>query len=133
MVPDRPETVNGITRVTGPFCVEATIPTALDLAEQQQAAPTMDEDAPYIERMLEVLRRSPVLRVEGNKTVTLKKMLRPAKSLLLNAEAVVDATAPEQNPTLEDAVREAAEKNGKALPLSQRTVAFVLRSRECRC
>jgi adenine-specific DNA-methyltransferase len=125
IVVDRPETDNSITRVTGPFCVEATIPTALDSAEQQQAAPTMDDDTPYIVRMLEVLRRSPVLRVEGNKTVTLKNVRPPAKSLLLNAEAVVDATAPGQNPTLEDAVREAAEKSGKALPLSQRSVAFV--------
>jgi adenine-specific DNA-methyltransferase len=122
---DRPDQKDSITRVTGPFCVEATIPTALDSAEQQQSAPTMDDDTPYIVRMLEVLRRSPVLRVEGNKTVTLKNVRPPAKSLLLNAEAVVDATAPGQNPTLEDAVREAAEKNGKALPLSQRSVAFV--------
>ena len=27
---DRPEVQNGITRVTGPFCVEATIPTPVD-------------------------------------------------------------------------------------------------------
>ncbi len=75
--------------------------------------------------MLEVLRRSPVLRVEGNKTVTLKNVRPPAKSLLLNAEAIVDATAPGQNATLEDAVREAAEKSGDMLPLSQKSVAFV--------
>src|SRR5260370_26385326 len=30
---DRPEVQAGITRVTGPFCFEATIPTALDLLD----------------------------------------------------------------------------------------------------
>ena len=80
---DRPEIADTITRVTGPFCVEATIPTALDPVESQQSSSTMDDDTPYVERMLEVLRRSPLLRVEGNKTITLKNVLPPAKSLLL--------------------------------------------------
>jgi len=85
----------------------------------------MDDNMPYVERMLEVLRRSPVLRVEGNKTITLKNVRPPAKSLLLSAEAFVDATAPGQNATLEEAIQEAAEKDGLALPLSQKMVAFV--------
>ncbi len=122
---DRPEIKGGITRVTGPFCFEATIPTAMDSAEQQLAETSLNDDTPYTERMLEVLRRSPVLRVEGNRTVTLKNVRPPAKSLSINAEAFVDATAPGQSATLEDAVREASEKSGDALPLSQRPVAFV--------
>jgi len=75
--------------------------------------------------MIEILRKSPVLRLEGNRTVTLKNVRPPAKSLSLSAEALVDATAPGQRPTLEDAVQEAAERNGKALPLSSKAVAFV--------
>jgi adenine-specific DNA-methyltransferase len=122
---DRAEKVANVTRVTGPFCVEATIPTALDTAESQQSSSAMDDNMPYVERMLEVLRRSPVLRVEGNKTITLKNVRPPAKSLLLSAEAFVDATAPGQNATLEEAIQEAAEKDGLALPLSQKMVAFV--------
>jgi adenine-specific DNA-methyltransferase len=43
----------------------------------------------------------------------------------LNAEAVVDATAPGQSATIEDAFQEAAEKSGSALALSQKPVAFV--------
>ena len=39
--------------------------------------------------MLEVLRKSPVLRLEGNKTVTLKNVRPPAKTLSLSAEAMV--------------------------------------------
>jgi adenine-specific DNA-methyltransferase len=125
VLPDRPDVVTSVTRVTGPFCVEATIPTAMESTEQRQTETSLNDDTPYTERMLEVLRRSPVLRVEGNKTITLKNVRPPAKSLSLNAEAFVDATAPGQSATLEDAVREASEKSGDALPLSQRSVAFV--------
>src|SRR3989338_3641070 len=39
--------------------------------------------------MLEVLRKSPVLRLEGNKTVNLKNVRPPAKTLSLSAEAMV--------------------------------------------
>src|SRR5208282_5036734 len=49
----------------------------------------------------------------------------PAKTLSLSAEAFVDATAPGQKPSLQDAVQEAAEKNGKALALSAKPVALV--------
>ena len=104
---DRPEEVKGVTRVTGPFVVEATIPTAMDVegtrphpdlspeGEGKQLPPLQgdgrggDGAADFIERMLEVLRRSPVLRLEGNRTVTLKNLRRPAKTLSLTAEAMV--------------------------------------------
>jgi adenine-specific DNA-methyltransferase len=74
---------------------------------------------------MEVLRRSPVLRLEGNRTLTLKNVRRPAKSLSLSAEALVDATAEGQTASLADAMQEAAEKSGLTLPLSARPVAFV--------
>ena len=125
---DRPETESGITRVTGPFCVEATIPTPMDWHEAEKksdAAIDAEANGSFIDRMMEVLRKSPVLRLEGNKTVTLKNIRPPAKSLSLSAEAMVDATAPGQRPTLADALQEAQEKNGLALPLSAKPVAFV--------
>jgi adenine-specific DNA-methyltransferase len=127
---DRPEITNGITRVSGPFCVEATIPTPVDLAAEAtddkfEIADSRDERGTYVERMLEVLRKSPVLRVGGNRTVTLKNIRPPAKTLSLSAEALVDATASGQSPTLQDAIQEAAEKSGKALPLSAKPVALV--------
>src|SRR5437016_2995773 len=43
----------------------------------------------YVQRMLEVLRKAPVLRLPGNQTVTLKNIRPPAKTLTLSAEAVV--------------------------------------------
>ncbi|MGA1998601.1 MAG: site-specific DNA-methyltransferase [Terriglobales bacterium] len=127
---DRPEIQNGITRVTGPFTLEATIPTPQDFEESAQTSAASDQQGQtghgsFVDRMLEILRKSPVLRLEGNKSVTLKNVRPPAKTLALSAEAMVDATAPGQRATLAEAVQEAAEKNGKALPLSQKTVAFV--------
>jgi adenine-specific DNA-methyltransferase len=125
---DRPEIVSGITRVTGPFCVEATIPADMGWEEAQTQAnvtPDSDANASYLDRMLEILRKSPVLRLEGNNAVTLRNVRPPAKTLSLSAEALVDATAPGQKATLDDAVQEAREKSGLALPLSQKPVAIV--------
>jgi len=87
---DRPEVTNSITRVTGPFCVEATIPTPVDY-EAAATSPNdgTDDHGSFIDRMLEVLRKSPVLQVGGNKKVTLKSVRAPAKTLALSAEAMV--------------------------------------------
>jgi adenine-specific DNA-methyltransferase len=87
---DRPETTNGVTRVTGPFCVEATIPTPSDWNEGEAQTPADPNSyGLFVDRMLEILRRSPILRLAGNKTVTLKNVRPPAKTLSLSAEAVV--------------------------------------------
>ena len=95
-------------------------------AEHKPAeAAEKEADLTFVDRMIEILRKSPVLRLEGNRTVTLKNVRPPAKSLSLSAEALVDATAPGQKPTLEDAVQEAREKNGSSLAFSAQPVAFV--------
>ena len=124
MLVDRPETDNKITRVTGAFCVEGTIPTPVDVGIQDEQIQDSGETT-FTDRMLEILRKSPLLRLEGNRTLALKNIRPPAKTLSLSAEALVDATAPGQSPTLQDAIQEAAEKNGKALALSAKPVALV--------
>jgi adenine-specific DNA-methyltransferase len=89
---DRPETKSGIVRVSGPFCVEATIPTPVDWdaeGKEDSAGTDAEEYGSFVDRMLEVLRKSPVLRLERNRTVTLKNVRLPAKSLSLSAEAIV--------------------------------------------
>ena len=89
---DRPEVQNGITRVTGPFCVEATIPTPVDWegdGVEDSGAGSAEAYGSFVDRMLEVLRKSPVLRLEGNKTITFKNVRPPAKTLSLSAEALV--------------------------------------------
>lgn len=87
---DRPEVESGITRVTGPFCLEATIPTPVDWeGDGVEDSGAAESHGSFVDRMLEVLRKSPVLRLEGNKTVTLKNIRPPAKTLSLSAEALV--------------------------------------------
>jgi len=106
---DRPEELKSVTRVTGPFVFEASIPTAQDLdngrrrgdesltssvlganeAENLETPHVVSYDS-FAARLLEVLRKSPVLRLDGNRTVTLKNIRPPAKSLTLSAEALVE-------------------------------------------
>lgn len=87
---DRPEVTGKVTRVTGPFCVEATIPTPLDL-ETESATAEPAQDVSFADRMLEVLRRNPVLQIGGKRSVTLSGIRAPSKSLTLSAEASVDS------------------------------------------
>lgn len=93
---DRPENVSNVTRVTGPFCVEATIPAPMDWEAEAGEGESQEEHGSFTDRMLEVLRKSPVLQVGGGKTVTLKNIRLPAKTLSLSAEAVV--AAPQATP-----------------------------------
>ena len=74
---DRPEVNAKITRVTGPFCVEATIPTPLDEDEGDAAA--AEDVTPSTDRLLEVLRQNPVLQLGGNRTITLANVRPPAE------------------------------------------------------
>ncbi|MGH2628523.1 MAG: site-specific DNA-methyltransferase, partial [Anaerolineales bacterium] len=78
-------------RVSGPFAVEATIPAPVDWegdGTEEPGAAEAKEHESFLDRMLEVLRRSPVLHVGGGRAVTLKNIRPPAKTLSLSAEAV---------------------------------------------
>jgi len=123
---DRPEEMNSITRVTGPFVVEATIPTPVDWeGDGVEDGGVSAGHADFVNRMLEVLRLSPILHVGNGKTVQLKKVRPPAKTLNLSAEAVVDASSLKEHPSLEEVIDETSEKRGDRLPLSERPVAIV--------
>ena len=117
---DRPEVESGIVRVSGAFVVEATIPTAIEVEPPERVK---DREATYdidpISRMIEVLRRSPTLRLAGNQVVTLKNIRRPAKALDLHAEAemteptpkpVAFIFGPEHGPVIEQMVFSAAKE-----------------------
>ncbi len=88
---DWPEADESITRVTGPFCVEATIPTPVDWERDgvEDSGISPEQYGSFVDRMLEVLRKSPVLHLEKNRTVNLKNVRPPTKPLSLNAEATV--------------------------------------------
>lgn len=122
---DRPENDDSITRITGPFVVEGTIPAPIDWDNDGQTdtgQQASDDYATHKDRMLDVLRRSPVLHVDGNRKVTLSQVRAPAKTLSLSAEAKVEGDdktvaivfGPENGAVAEKLVFEAAkEANGK--------------------
>jgi len=104
---DRPKVKKGIVRVTGPFTVEATIPAAEGLDEEPDTPGIQSEDhRNHVERMIEVLRRAPTVRIPGNQTATLRQIRPPAKTLALSAEALVDA------PTLSNLVDSVSRQPG---------------------
>lgn len=86
---DRPEEKKGVTRVCGPFVVEATIPTAHGLDTEPETPGLQGEGhGAFTARMIEVLRKSPVLRLDGNRTMTFRNIRPPARTLVLGAEAL---------------------------------------------
>jgi adenine-specific DNA-methyltransferase len=86
---DRPEVEGGITRVSGPFVVEATIPTPLDFEGDGVEDSGAAEDASYFDRMLEALRRNALLQLPG-RTISLRNVRQPARTLTLSAEAALE-------------------------------------------
>jgi adenine-specific DNA-methyltransferase len=89
---DRPEVDNTFVRVAGPFTVEATIPTPVDWEGDgvpDSGPADVEAYGSFVDRMLEVLRKSPLLHVGGGKTVTLRNVRPPAKTLSLSAEAMI--------------------------------------------
>ncbi|MHB8650832.1 MAG: site-specific DNA-methyltransferase [Gaiellaceae bacterium] len=87
---DRPEVDAKITRVSGPFVFEATIPTPVDIDGDGTEDSGVPQDEGYVDRMLEALRRNPVLQLGGNTAISLRNVKPPARSLYLSAEASLD-------------------------------------------
>jgi adenine-specific DNA-methyltransferase len=88
VITDQPDVLSKVTRVTGPFCVEATIPTPLSGDDNEEVA--SGESAASTDRLLEALRRNPVLQLAGKRTITLSNVRAPAKALTISAEASLD-------------------------------------------
>ncbi|MDC7266788.1 MULTISPECIES: site-specific DNA-methyltransferase [unclassified Shinella] len=88
---DRADVNDKITRVCGPFTVEATIQAAMSLEEeapQQAAQPQSSSPRAYLDRMIEVLRQSKTLRLPGNVTLELDTVSPLADREYLHAEGV---------------------------------------------
>lgn len=83
---DRPETLNDVVRVSGPFTFEAMIPTVAGPDEADAKAPVAD-DRSFTDRMIAVLRRSPRLALPGSRFISFEKVRVPAKARLIHAEA----------------------------------------------
>jgi adenine-specific DNA-methyltransferase len=97
---DKPETNKKVTRVCGPFSVEATIQAAQSIEEYAPSTSTENSaiheagmysnPRAYLDRMIEVLRQSKTLRLPGNKALALDNVrgLAAADHECLHAEAI---------------------------------------------
>ncbi|GBQ09839.1 site-specific DNA-methyltransferase [Swaminathania salitolerans] len=88
---DRAEVNDKITRVCGPFTVEATIQAAMNMEEDSTASssqPITDSPRAYLDRMIEVLRQSKTLNLPGNTTVELETVSPLADREYLHAEGI---------------------------------------------
>jgi len=84
---DRPEEVVGITRVSGPFVVEATIAPVQPVNTADDAEAASGDIATHIQRMTEVLRQAKTLHLPGNRELTLAGVRRTVDTEYLHAEA----------------------------------------------
>ena len=75
---DRPELNKKVTRVCGPFAVEATIESAGAMVDEQdgvkESRASYENPTRYLDRMVEVLRQSKTLRLPGNKSLQLEQV-----------------------------------------------------------
>lgn len=89
IIVDRPEVSDNITRVCGPFTVEATIQAAMSMDDdvpQQSSQPQSSSPRAYLDRMVELLRQSKTLRLPGNVTLELESVTPMADREFLHAE-----------------------------------------------
>ena len=86
---DRPEEVSGVTRVAGPFVVEATVAPVQPMTNDADVSDVaiLDDAAIHIQRMTEVLRQSKTLRLPGNRELVLSGVRRTSDTEYLHAEA----------------------------------------------
>jgi len=90
-LPERAEVNPKITRVCGPFTVEATIQAAMSMEEDVEGASApLPASSPraYLDRMIEVLRQSKSLSMPGNVILQLDNVRPLADREYLHAEAV---------------------------------------------
>jgi hypothetical protein len=106
---------------------QATVLTPVDYDGDgiEDSGMDLQERGSFIDRMLEVLRQSPVIQLPGNKKLTLKNIRLPAKTLSLSAEALVPAVEIGKPESIIDLVDWQQEKDGNRLPLSDKPLAIV--------
>ncbi len=91
VIHDRPDENSSVTRVCGPFTVEATIQAAMSMEEDAESASAQSPSSSpraYLDRMIEVLRQSKSLNLPGNVTLQLDNVRPLADREYLHAEAV---------------------------------------------
>jgi len=135
---DRPEVNAKITRVCGPFTVEATIQAAQSLVESDVGADLSAQDGDvrmnshlretagvyqnpraYLDRMIEVLRQSKTLRLPGNVSLELESVRPLADREYLHAEATPSSPTllPEGEGSLEPSPSGRGQGEGKRIAI----------------
>ena len=84
---DRPNDVPEVTRVSGPFVVEASIAPVQPLETAGDDVAVDGDVSTHIQRMTEVLRQSKTLHLPGNHELTLAGVRRTVDTEYLHAEA----------------------------------------------
>lgn len=117
---DRPEENKKITRVAGPFVVEAVIPPS-GMEEEESTSEYVENFTNHIDRMIEVLRKTSILHVGGGIKWEISKIAKPSKARNIHAEGESGKSAlafhfgPENGAITErmvnDAIKEANLKN----------------------
>lgn len=82
---DRPDENKKITRVAGPFVVEAVIPPS-GMEEEESVPEYVEGFSNHIDRMIEVLRKTPVLHVGGGSKWELASVRKPTKARNIHGE-----------------------------------------------
>jgi adenine-specific DNA-methyltransferase len=82
-VVDRPEVINNVTRVSGPFVVEAIIAPVQPIDHERET-----DAATHVDRMIEVFRQSKTLQLPGNRKLTLSAIHQNTDTEYLHAEAM---------------------------------------------
>ena len=85
---DNPKITSNVTRVSGPFVVEASVASVQPLDDIHWTGHTQTEAATHIDRMIEVLRQSKTLHLPGNRRLALSGIHRTRDTEYLHAEAV---------------------------------------------
>jgi adenine-specific DNA-methyltransferase len=92
---DRPEQNKKVTRVCGPFAVEAAVQATTTLDEAvagatAEEASCYENPRAYLDRMIEVLRRAHTLQLPGNQALVLESVRPLADCEWLHAEALTE-------------------------------------------
>lgn len=82
---DRPDENKKITRVAGPFVVEAVIPPS-GMETEEASAEYVEGFTNHVDRMIGVLRKTPVLHVGGGAKWELEKVRKPSKARNIHGE-----------------------------------------------
>ena len=86
---DRPDVDSQVTRVSGPFFFEASVPSVLEISTGNTATESHRDHHVFIQRMFEILKANPTIMTSTGSFVTLQNIRRLLQASTLVAEATL--------------------------------------------